>query len=355
MISVIIPIYNRSHTLRRAIDSVLRQTYRDFELILVDDGSTDNSLEICREYAAADSRVKVFHSENRGVSHARNLGLRQASGKYIRFVDSDDELPERSLEYLIGPALENDAVELVVARMDGGTYKIPAFSSRLLSQREYLRQFFRGELRALYYGPWNKLYLKSVLSSNSLLFDESLHWGEDALFNFSYYTCITSVYLSNRLVYHVHRPPGEPGHLTGVENLKLEDQIGFALMMNGVYRRIAAQIISDYDSACATILIDSMWKRMRAMKRGDYPALKDAVFRHDWEELLAGCQVSSFYWGYRFLYRCLIKKRVRRMFCFFLVKNRVSGLLPYDVKKAVINVLHPHITRRKRNHEPLSR
>lgn len=130
MISVIIPIYNRAHTIRRAVDSVLRQTYRDLELLLVDDGSTDDTLAICREYERQDSRVKVFHTDNRGVSAARNLALRHCAGQYVRFLDSDDELPENSLADLIAPFQNNEAVELVMGAMLGYGYETPpAFST----------------------------------------------------------------------------------------------------------------------------------------------------------------------------------------------------------------------------------
>ena len=90
MVSCIIPVYNTEKYLHRCIDSVLAQTYKDFELLLIDDGSTDSSGTICDEYAAKDARVRVFHKENGGVSSARNLGLYHAQGEWIIVMDSDD-------------------------------------------------------------------------------------------------------------------------------------------------------------------------------------------------------------------------------------------------------------------------
>ena len=100
-ISVIVPVYNTEKFLQRCIDSVLAQTYQDFELLLIDDGSKDSSDTICDEYAAQDTRVKVFHKENGGVSSARNVGLDNARGEWITFVDSDDYIEENYLQTFI--------------------------------------------------------------------------------------------------------------------------------------------------------------------------------------------------------------------------------------------------------------
>ena len=94
-ITVIIPVYNAESTLRRCLDSILAQTFTDFECLLINDGSKDRSGEICEEYANKDSRVRVFHKENGGVSSARNVGLDNARGEWITFCDSDDTvMPE---------------------------------------------------------------------------------------------------------------------------------------------------------------------------------------------------------------------------------------------------------------------
>lgn len=101
MVSCIIPVYNTEKYLPRCIESVLAQTFVDWEMLLIDDGSTDASGSICDEYAAKDERIRVFHKENGGISSARNLGLNYAQGEWIFFVDSDDSLPKTSLESLL--------------------------------------------------------------------------------------------------------------------------------------------------------------------------------------------------------------------------------------------------------------
>ena len=107
LISVIIPVYNVELYLRRCIDSVIKQTYKNLEIILVDDGSTDKSGEICDEYASLDNRISVIHKENGGLSSARNAGLKNAHGEYFGFVDSDDAIVEDMYEYLYDILLKN--------------------------------------------------------------------------------------------------------------------------------------------------------------------------------------------------------------------------------------------------------
>ena len=101
MVSCIIPVYNTQKYLHRCIESVLAQTFTDWEMLLIDDGSTDASGSICDEYAVKDKRIRVFHKENGGISSARNVGLNYAQGEWIFFVDSDDSLPKTSLESLL--------------------------------------------------------------------------------------------------------------------------------------------------------------------------------------------------------------------------------------------------------------
>ncbi len=101
MISIIVPIYNTESYLRRCIESILNQTYKNFELLLIDDGSTDNSLKICEEYALQDERIRVFHKQNGGQGTARNMGIDNAKGDYIGFVDSDDYISPQMYEILL--------------------------------------------------------------------------------------------------------------------------------------------------------------------------------------------------------------------------------------------------------------
>lgn len=109
LISVMVPVYNVAPYITNCLESLIHQTYTNLEIILVDDGSTDNSLEICQEYAKKDKRIKVIHKENGGLSTARNAGLDVATGDYYSFVDSDDYISTRFYEIMLNVALEHSA------------------------------------------------------------------------------------------------------------------------------------------------------------------------------------------------------------------------------------------------------
>ena len=135
-ISIIVPVYNAEQYLRRCIDSILNQSFTDFELILIDDGSKDKSSDICDEYAAKDSRVRIFHKENGGVSSARNVGLDNSCGEWVAFVDADDEIEDGYLN--IRKSFENSDViqkPYIIVNNNNET-KINIQNSRLLKNKE---------------------------------------------------------------------------------------------------------------------------------------------------------------------------------------------------------------------------
>ena len=182
-ISIIIPVYNASQYLSNCIDSIISQTYQDIELILIDDGSTDNSGEICDSYAKEDSKIIVQHKLNGGVSSARNLGLSIARGEYITFVDSDDYLKKDYLKNLLNASLKYDA-DLVQAGFQKCTescveeVKCTSIDFATSSIDEILKHL-RGFC-------CSKLFRNSVIRENQLTFDEELTLAEDLCFVLKY-------------------------------------------------------------------------------------------------------------------------------------------------------------------------
>ena len=190
-VSVIVPVYNAEKYLNRCVDSILAQTFTDWELLLVDDGSPDRSGEICDEYAAADSRIRVFHKENGGVSSARNLGLDNMQGEFVTFVDADDMLENT---YLFDFQIEYSEADLYIQGYkkikDGKIVDVKQFSG---NENDYESIVASAENNNIINSPCFKLFRASVIRKNNIIFDISLSIGEDHLFSLRYLLCINQI------------------------------------------------------------------------------------------------------------------------------------------------------------------
>lgn len=179
--SIIVPVYKTEQYIEKCVTSILNQTYRDFELILIDDGSPDRCPQMCDEYQKLDSRVRVIHKKNGGVSSARNCGLEIACGTFIWFVDSDDYIEPFSLQQLYEAQKEKEA-DLYVFN----TQQIQSFHTADID--EFFEKYYFTYV--LGFGPWNKLYRREIIQKNHLGFDVKETIGEDLLFNINYYKTI---------------------------------------------------------------------------------------------------------------------------------------------------------------------
>lgn len=186
-ISIIIPIFNADAFLDQCISSVLDQTFDDFELILINDGSTDQSGEICEKFAASDSRIKLYHKENGGVSSARNLGIENSIGEWITFVDSDDYLKPDYLKDFVS-SWDSDTDLFIQGLLNlkfEGTHEIGIHfnSNQTISKTEFLKNY---NILPYFFGPVCKLFRKSIIEKNNVRFDENKTLGEDTIFNLAY-------------------------------------------------------------------------------------------------------------------------------------------------------------------------
>ena len=190
IVSIIIPVYNVEEYLNRCLDSVIEQTYKNIEIILVDDGSTDASGTICDEYAQKDKRIICKHIANRGVSNARNLGIDIANGIYITFVDSDDYLEVDMIEKMMNVMGNQDLIVCGICQIElNGSKKLIYGTGRQYdyTKQEIVEGFFDvPTIKDFMYGPFNKIYVKSLIGD--LRFSTDLRMGEDFLFVFEYIT-----------------------------------------------------------------------------------------------------------------------------------------------------------------------
>lgn len=205
MISVIIPVYNTAPYLDRCVQSVIDQLYQDWECILVDDGSTDDSGPLCDKWAACDSRIKVIHQNNQGVSVARNHGVEASKGEYLAFIDSDDWVDANYLQDLYKYI---SSCELVVSGLvgerEGGNNEIctPLATKCFELSSGNNEDFIHLNKKALLYGPVNKLFLAKLIKDNRIQFPANCAYGEDLLFSFHYLEYVKTIATVNNLSYH---------------------------------------------------------------------------------------------------------------------------------------------------------
>ena len=212
-ISIVIPVYNAEKYLDACLSSILKQEMHSYEVILVDDGSTDSSPLICERYSATDSRFRTVHKPNGGVSSARNAGISLAQGEYVMFVDSDDSLVPDALSVL--SSLTAERPDIVVGGFNIYQGEIPygtiiPFDSEFFPSAG-MTEFFDATMHRfgeLFRGPWAKLYRSSVIKKHSLRFDEKLSYAEDKLFVYHFMNKVTSAAAVDVPVYEYFRRPG---------------------------------------------------------------------------------------------------------------------------------------------------
>lgn len=202
LISVIVPIYNAEKYLQKCLDSIIQQTYTYLEIILIDDGSIDRSMEICDSYTKKDGRIQVIHKKNQGVSAARNDGIKRATGEYIAFVDADDYIFPDYFDYLYTLLKKYDAdMACCDLYKMWDTETLPLFDNCeeeiLYTAEEALRDFFYN--KNITGHPFLKLYKRNLVGQ--LAFPEKMHYGEDIFFVFHTLQKCKSVVHGTKILY----------------------------------------------------------------------------------------------------------------------------------------------------------
>lgn len=335
-ISVIVPIYNRENALEKCLNSILSQTYRDLEIILVNDGSTDNSLEKCREYELKDSRVVVVDKLNGGVSSARNAGLAASTGKFVTFVDSDDYLDTTMYEKLVKKIEESDA-SLAAC----GYYNVFEDTGKIVKKIEPgLKKAFLENDLSVFFGisdndlytlgvVWRVLFLKSVVDKIS--FDEDMILAEDLQFLLQALVNVEQqkrCIVDEHLYFYVHASSDESGKYLIKDNY-----------IKSQFRRATAL----YDLLKSQKLLDSMtcsfWQLYREMLRGY--CLKSKHYVKDMKQLKKEkpfCFISikksykSFKRKYKPSFKCKLRDFLFYHKCYRLLRlyYKVGGQLQND-------------------------
>lgn len=211
-VSIIVPVYNAQEYLSRCVDSILNQEYQDFELLLVNDGSTDGSAALCDSYQEKDERVRAVHKENTGVSHSRNLALDEAQGTYIQFLDSDDWITPDATKLLVR-SMEEYRCDLVIAdfyRVAGErlSHKGDIEEEGVMSRQEFAAHMIENPADFYYGVLWNKMFRREIIEHFHIRMDTSISWCEDFLFNLEYIRHAHSFYALQAPVYYYLKRKG---------------------------------------------------------------------------------------------------------------------------------------------------
>ena len=202
-ISIIIPVYKVEKYLSKCIDSILSQTFTNYELLLIDDGSPDNSGKICDNYSRLDNRIKTFHQINKGVSAARNYGLQKATGKWVTFIDADDWISETYLSDLYNDIITDDM--LIFHDLHGNGSSL--LENRTVKNEEMGKYFISNKLMYKS-GPVSKLYNMEIIRSYGITFPINIHMGEDAIFILRYLNRISTLKTSTKNNYYARMHTG---------------------------------------------------------------------------------------------------------------------------------------------------
>lgn len=283
MISVIVPVYNAEKHLRNCIDSIINQTYKNLEIILVDDGSTDNSSKILDEYKKTDSRIKVISKENGGVSSARNEGLKIATGEYVGFIDSDDYIDEEMFSVLRSTIQDG---ELAICTMKRFTDCSNCCQSENSIQNEYSvldsSQLFTAMLndKKVYGYLCNKLFKRKFISN---LLNENIHFGEDFLFCAEYATRVKKAHFIDKALYYYRQDNVDSITNTSIEyNSKALTILKAQIEIEKIYLKYAPNEVNNLVSITLETALDLLgkYKYNKVNKKEEYDVIMELINKY---------------------------------------------------------------------------
>lgn len=345
-LSVIIPIYNAQKEIGYLLEDIQKQTYINFEVIMIDDGSSDQSGMICQAVSAEDQRFTYIYQDNGGVSSARNHGLKEARGKYISFLDADDRIPKDRFEKMINIVEQKDG-DLVIGHyiitMKDGQFPYSKWQSDLKGEQtvEALIKDYAKSMSGFYYGViWNKLYKQRIIAEYKIQFDESMSWGEDLLFNLQYFSRISNcIYLSENIYEYCY-----------TENSLLSDHHIYQEEIDIIrYKNIVqlGSILSEkdykvYKKYANIFLLESVIRQMSKKTSG--VGFRDKAAYQSFVKYLSLPEIS-FLWKeelfrnngiYYLMQKFISKKYYRLIYTLFVLKGRINQNRLWDYIKKIV-------------------
>lgn len=321
LVSIILPVYNSEEYIEDTINSVLSQTYPNFELIIINDGSNDNSGIICEKISKIDNRIQYFSIPNSGVSNARNLALAKVNGEYVTFIDSDDLYAKNYLEVLINTIEKYDAdiISCAYQTLSITPKKVDISEDYLnCSFQEYIEKL---QPNLLFNQLWNKMYKLSIIKENRIIFDTSIDLAEDYKFNLEYMNCTTKNIYVNIPLYQYritdnglgfkYRKNSSEIKLSLLKKLeKIYEEKGYS--KNYIYKNYIIQYLAYFSN-----IIDIRNKDSNKIKK---IKIKNLMSTKDYQNILKEIKNNSNF-RYKLISKVLSIKNVHLMYFLGILAN----------------------------------
>lgn len=301
LVSIIIPIYNSEKFIDRLLNSLIQQTYEDIEIILIDDGSTDKSLEICKKFKQNDSRIKLLSKENEGVSIARNKGIDVATGEYITFLDSDDTLDKKYIENLV----ENIEKDYLIR------CNIKSIKNTIIKSDEYIRQIVSGKIQGV---CWGYLFNKRLLEN--LKFDVNTSYMEDTIFIIQVLQNIEKVKIVKNAIYNYNL---NQDSLT--QNLNsIENRInGYIYSLDKIKRILSNDNFNMQIDIRKVKLLESEFA-----KTDDKEIIKKLLENRNTKQIANTNKISL---KYKLFIHLIKKQKLKEMLLYIRIRNKIKKLV----------------------------
>ncbi|MDY3344596.1 glycosyltransferase [Riemerella anatipestifer] len=288
LFSIIVPVYNASKTLRQCIESILKQSFKDFELILVNDGSTDDSGKIAEDYIAKDGRVKIIHKENGGVSSTRNRGIKEAKGRYLLFIDSDDRIGD---DFLLGyyEILKEFPSALIYQGfvseyLDRNV--VEALSHAVYEQNEIVDALAILEEKRCLGGAWNKVFVRDIIEKKCILFNEEFSYGEDKIFTLQYIQYINQIVFIDKTEYFYNRKienslSKKHHKVAELKKFIEKERYYFNAILEKYPNSYFREIVDSRYSSFAKYILLSMYRKNENISRGERENWRKDIINFD--------------------------------------------------------------------------
>lgn len=265
-ISIIVPVYNSKKYIKECLDSIINQTYRNFEVIVIDDGSTDNSSLIIEDYANKNENIQCIHKKNEGVSVARNMGIDIAKGEYIVFVDSDDCISKYYIECLVY-LIKNSDMGIIKCTADFKQLEKSIINKnyRNLSSIYYLNNIFEGKRYNTY--TWNRIFRTSIIKSNHLYFRSDINLWEDMLFIIQYLNHSKEIVINDSKLYFYRQHSD-----SAVHNITAQKIYSKILVLSELNKK-TYNINYDFNPLLQKNIIDYLFRKYDVCVFNEYKAL----------------------------------------------------------------------------------